>query len=94
MAILALIRGGGGGVAQSVTCLTADECMTAVPEIVSLIKARPHILLEIGHEIISMAILSSTDSFKKGCCQLQAKVCARSTGYPPVQACPCGKKCG
>ena len=32
--------------------------------------------------------LPSADSFKKGCCQLQAKVCARITGYPLVQACP------
>ena len=33
------------------------------------------------HEIISMVILlPSTDSFKKGCCQLQAKVCAQITG--------------
>ena len=30
----------------------------------------------------------SAESFKNGCCQLQAKVCARSTGYPLVQACP------
>ena len=30
----------------------------------------------------------STDSFKKGCCQLQAKVCAQITGKPLVQACP------
>ena len=33
-----------------------------------------------SHEIISTIILlPSTESFKKGCCQLQAKVCARST---------------
>ena len=45
--------------------------------------------MEIDHEIISTVILlPSTDSFKKGCCQLQAKVCARITGYPLVQACP------
>ena len=31
--------------------------------------------------------------FKKGCCQLQAKVCAQSTGWLLSQACP-GKKCG
>ena len=30
----------------------------------------------------------SADSFKKGCCQLQAKVCARITGWTLVQACP------
>ena len=35
----------------------------------------------IDHEIISTVILlPSAESFKKGCCQLQAKVCARSTG--------------
>ena len=33
------------------------------------------------HEIISTVILlPSADLFKKGCCQLQAKVCARITG--------------
>ena len=31
---------------------------------------------------------SSADPFKKGCCQLQAKVCAQITGYLLVQACP------
>ena len=45
--------------------------------------------MEIDHEIISTVILlPSTESFKKGCCQLQAKVCARSTGELLVQACP------
>ena len=35
----------------------------------------------VEHEIISTVILlPSTESFKKGCCQLQAKVCAQSTG--------------
>ena len=42
-----------------------------------------------GPEITSMVILlPSTESFKNGCCQLQAKVCARSTGKLLVQACP------
>ena len=42
---------------------------------------RSHTFVEIGHEIISMVILfPSAESFKKGCCQLQEKVCARSTG--------------
>ena len=36
---------------------------------------------EIDHEIISTVILlPSADLFKKGCCQLQAKVCAQITG--------------
>ena len=49
--------------------------------------------LEIDHEIFSMVIIPpSAESFKKGCCQLQAKVCAQSIGLLLVQACP-GKKC-
>ena len=36
-----------------------------------------HTFAEIDHEIISKVILlPSAESFKKGCCQLQAKVCA------------------
>ena len=38
--------------------------------------------------ISTVILLPSADSFKKGCCQLQAKVCARITGEPLVQACP------
>ena len=37
--------------------------------------------IEIDHETISSVILLlSADAFKKGCCQLQAKVCAQITG--------------
>ena len=64
---------------QSVTCLTTDVCLTAAG-VTSSFPARSHTFLEIDHEIISMVIpLPSADSFKKGCCQLQAKVCAHST---------------
>ena len=46
-----------------------------------LIPARSHTLVEIDHEIISTVILlPSAESFEKGCCHLQAKVCAQSTG--------------
>ena len=70
-----------GRVAQSVTCLATDACLTADPGVASSIPARSHTFVEIDHEIISMVILPpSTDSFKKGCCQLQAKVCAQITG--------------
>ena len=45
------------------------------------IPARSHTFKEIDQEIISSAILlPSAESFKKGCCQLQAKLCAQSTG--------------
>ena len=60
---------------QSVTCLTADSGVG------SLIPDQSHTFVEIDHEIISTVILlPSPESFKKACCQLQAKVYARSTG--------------
>ena len=71
-----------GRVEQSVTCLATDACLIADPGVASSIPARSHTFVEIDHEIISMVILlPSADSFKKGCCQLQAKVCAQITGY-------------
>ena len=70
-----------GRVAQSVTCLATDACLPADPGVASSIAARSHTFVEIDHEIISTVILlPSADSFKKGCCQLQAKVCAQITG--------------
>ena len=70
-----------GRVAQSVTCLASDACLTADPGVASSILARYHTFVEIDHEIISTVILlPSADLFKKGCCQLQAKVCAQITG--------------
>ena len=70
-----------GHVAQSVTCLATDSSLTADPGVASSILVRSHTSVEIDHEIISIAILfPSAESFKKGCRQLQAKVCARSTG--------------
>ena len=78
-----------GRVAQSVTCLATDACLTADTGVASSIPVRSLTFVEIDHEMISTVILlPSADSFKKGCCQLQAKVCARITGYPLVQACP------
>ena len=56
---------------QLVTCLATDANLTADPGVTSLID----------HEIISMVILlPSPESFIMGCCQLQVKVCAQSTG--------------
>ena len=68
-------------VAQSVTCLATDACLTADPGVASSIPVRSHTFREIDHEMISTVILlPSADTFKKGCCQLQAKVCARIIG--------------
>ena len=66
-----------GRIAQSVTCLATDAGLTADPGVASSIPAWSHTFVEIEHEIISTVILLSlAESFKKGCCQLQVKVCA------------------
>ena len=70
-----------GRVAQSVTCLATDACLTADPGVASSIPVLSHTFVETDHEMISTVILlPSADSFKKGCCQLQVKVCAQITG--------------
>ena len=77
-----------GRVAQSVTCLATDASLTADPGVASSIPARSFTLVEIGHEIISTVILlPSAESFKNGCCQLQAKLCARSSSSLPRKKC-------
>ena len=53
--------------------------LIAVQGVSISVLARSHTFMEIDHEIISTVILlPSAESFKKGC-QLQAKVCVRST---------------
>ena len=70
-----------GRVAQWVTCLTTDACLTADLGVASSKLAQSHTFVEIDREIISKVnLLPSAESFKKGCCQVQAKVCAQSTG--------------
>ena len=84
--VLSFIR---GHVAQSETHLARDASLIADPGVVSSISAQNHTFEEIYHKIISMITRHpSAESFKKGCCQLQAKVCARKTGKLLVQACP------
>ena len=70
-----------GRIAQLVACLATDASLAADQGVASSIPARSHTFVEIDHEIISTVILlPSAESFKKGCCQLQTKVCAKSTG--------------
>ena len=70
-----------GRVAQSVMCLATDVSLTEDPGVTSSVPARSHTFVEIDLELISTVILlPSAESFKKGCCQSQSKVCARSTG--------------
>ena len=70
-----------GRVAQWETCLATDACLIADLGVVSWTLAWSHTSVENDHEIIStVVLLPSAESLKKGCCQLKAKVCARSTG--------------
>ena len=46
-----------GHVAQLVTCLATDACLTVDPGMASLIPSRSHTFMEIDNEIISMVIL-------------------------------------
>ena len=60
-------------------------CLAADPGVASSIPVRSHTFVEIDHEMISTVILlPSADSFKKGCCQLQAKVCVNRL-FKPAQ---------
>ena len=57
-------------IGQSVMCLATDACLTADPGVASSILVWSHTFVEIGHDIISTAILlPSAESFKRGCCQ-------------------------
>ena len=48
---------------RSITCLTAETCLTANPGVVSSIPARSNTFVEIDHETISKVILlPSSDS--------------------------------
>ena len=59
----------GSHIAQSVTCLATEACLTAYPGVTSSILVRSHTFMEIGSEIISVIILlPSAESFKIGCC--------------------------
>ena len=70
-----------GRVAQSVTCLATDPSLTVDPGVASSNPVRSNAVVVIDHEIFSTVILlPSAESFNKGCYQLEAKVCARSTG--------------
>ena len=66
-----------GRVAQSVTCLATDACLTADPGVASL---APYFRGDWSWNDFYGHSPPSIDSFKKGCFQLQAKVCAQITG--------------
>ena len=70
-----------GRVAHSVTCLTVYTCLAADPGVASSIPAWSHTFVEIDHEIIFTTILLPSTDLRRVVCQLQAKVCAQSTGF-------------
>ena len=49
-----------GRLAQLVTCLATDACLTADPGVASSIPARSHTFVKIDHEMISTVILFSS----------------------------------
>ena len=64
-----------------VTRVSTDLTTNAFVEIDYEIISTVILLLSADYEIISTVILlPSAESFKKACCQLQAKVCARGPG--------------
>ena len=54
-------------------------CLTANPGVGSSSLAQSNTFVELDHEIIS-SHSPPLYRIKKGCCQLQVKVCPRSTG--------------
>ena len=55
--LLSFLKMTPGRVAQSVTCLATDACLTADPGVASSIPVRSHTFVEIDHEMISTVIL-------------------------------------
>ena len=83
-----------GRVAQSVTCLATDVCLTADPGVLSSIPARSYTFVEIDHEIISTVILlPSADSFKKGCLSVTSESMCTNYWLTACSSLP-RKKCG
>ena len=62
-------------IAQSVTYLATEACLTAYPGVASSILVQSHTFMEIDHELISVVIfLPSAESFNMGCCYKQTYV--------------------
>ena len=58
--ILVLIVLSPGNIAQLVTCLATDACLTAYPEIASRIPAQSHTFVEIDRERFSSLLQNHT----------------------------------
>ena len=83
-----------GRVAQSVTCLATDACLTADPGVASSIPVRSHTFVGIDHEMISTVILlPSADSFKKVCLSVTSESMCTNYWLTACSSMP-RKKCG
>ena len=83
-----------GCVAQSVTCLATDACLTADPGVACSIPVRSHTFVEIDHEMISMVILlPSADSFMKGMLSVISESMCTNYWLTACSSLP-RKKCG
>ena len=83
-----------GCVAQSVTCLATDACLTADPGVASLILVWSHSFLEIDHEMISMVILlPSADFFQEGFLSVTSESMCTNYWLTACSSLP-RKKCG
>ena len=69
-----------GRVAQLVTCLNADTCLTEDPGVASLIPGQSHTLAEIDHEIVSMAIFLPSAASRRVVVSYKRKYVPESTG--------------
>ena len=83
-----------GHVAQLVTCLATDACLTADPGVVSSIAVRSHTFVEIDHKMISTVILLPfPDSVKKGCLSVTSESMCTNYWLTACSSLP-RKKCG
>ena len=76
-------------VAQSVTCLATDACLTADPGVASSIPARSHTFVEIDHEIIippANFVCGGYTVFTL-CVRVCVRVCVRACIRPSLTFC-------
>ena len=82
-----------GRVAQSVTCLATDACLTADPGVASSIPARYHTFVEIDHEIISTVILLPSADIQEGLLSVTSESMCTNYWLTACSSLP-RKKCG
>ena len=82
-----------GRVAQLVTCLATDACLTADPGVASSIPSRSHTFVEIDHEIISTVIPLPSAVFQEGLLSVTSESMCTNYWLTACSSLP-RKKCG